>query len=130
MEKLRKFSAWEYGKNKKFFEAEIRIFKEVLSLSPKNHILIKKEECNKCYLLGIISPQDACRLDTELVVVHSGQCKADSVCERLTCSSLAMCGQSESSSLSCVCVPCPPVYTPVCSVTNVTHNSKYHLLRP
>ena len=42
LEKLRKLWAWENVKNKKFFKAEIMIFKEVLSLNPKNHILIKK----------------------------------------------------------------------------------------
>ena len=26
---------------------------------------------------------------------------------------------------ACICPPCPPVYDPVCSRTNVTHKSKY-----
>ena len=46
LEKLRKFLAWEKVKNKKFFEAEIGIFKEVLkkpepkkSHSYKNSVL-------------------------------------------------------------------------------------------
>ena len=36
-------------KNKKFFEAEIVIFYEVLSLNPKNHI--QKKECSIIWLI-------------------------------------------------------------------------------
>ena len=50
LEKLRKLWAWENVKNKKFFKAEIMIFKEVLSLNPKNHILIKKRVYTVCYI--------------------------------------------------------------------------------
>jgi len=42
-DKKKKVLSREKVKNKKFFEAEIVFFKEVLSLNPKNHIRIKKE---------------------------------------------------------------------------------------
>jgi len=50
---IKKFSAWKRSRTKKFFEAEIRNFKEVLSLNPKIHILIK-DECISCVLLSYI----------------------------------------------------------------------------
>ena len=42
IEKIKKFLSLKKVKKKMFFEAEIRIFNEILSLHTRNYILIKR----------------------------------------------------------------------------------------